>query len=157
MSSHSQNNKKLYSKTGRERKKEGVYVLEKMIKTMLSLKHSTIIKEFIELYEELIRKILIIEFEAIRQDEPRRTIVAKIAEELTRIIKNKSRLQHAGSYKQLGHFVSSKEKEMLQFLKAEVYCFLAQLHNFNINEYYVQAFTFEEEERKAPRKKKKLQ
>ena len=43
-----------------------MYVLEKMIKTMLSLKHSTIIKEFIELYEELIRKILIIEFEAIR-------------------------------------------------------------------------------------------
>jgi hypothetical protein len=32
---------------------------------------------------------------------------------------------------------------------------LAELHNFNINEYYVQAFSFEEEERRLPNKKKK--
>lgn len=52
--------------------------------------------------------------------------------------------------------MSSKEKDMMEFLRAVVYCFLAELHNFNINEYYMQAFSFEEEERKMPKKKKKL-
>ncbi len=55
-------------------------MLEKMIKTMLSLKHSTIVKEFIELYEEVIKKIVKIDFDAIREDERRRSIVAKLAE-----------------------------------------------------------------------------
>lgn len=66
-------------------------MLEKMIKTMLSLKHSTIIKEFIELYEEVIKKVVKIDFEAIREDERRRNIVAKIAEDISKIIKTKSK------------------------------------------------------------------
>jgi hypothetical protein len=48
------------------------------------------------------------------------------------------------------------EKETLRLFKVTAYCFLAEKHCFNINEYYAEAFDYKLEETKAPKKKRKL-
>ena len=54
-------------------------------------------------------------------------------------------------------YLKENEKETNKLLKVTTYCFIAELHNFKINEFYCEAFDFHEEETKAPKKKKKME
>lgn len=53
-------------------------------------------------------------------------------------------------------YLKENSKETTKFFKVTAYCFLAEKYNFNINEFYCEAFDIQEEG-KIPKKKKKLE
>jgi len=52
-------------------------------------------------------------------------------------------------------YMREDEKETIKLFKVTAYCFLAEKHCFNMNEYYAEAFDYKLEERKIPKKKNK--
>ena len=103
-------------------------------------------------YEEIIKQIKDIKFDAIKVEGKRIDLIEKMAKSLADNLKRRPE-----EFKNINEYLRQFDKETGKLIKVTIYCFLAELHNFNINEYYADAFNFDfiEEERLIPKKKRK--
>jgi hypothetical protein len=116
---------------------------------MLELKHSTILKEFLEIYEMVVRDIKEVKFEGVREQAGRFGIVEEVMGKVTGFVQKCPYL-----FPYFSKYLKDNFLETSKLFKVTAYCFLAEKHNFNINEFYCEAFDFPESEGK-PKKKKK--
>ncbi len=58
------------------------------------------------------------------------------------------------NFVEMSRYLKEDRKETQKLLEVTTYCFLAEKHNFNINEYYSEAFDLKEEEQPKKRLKK---
>lgn len=91
-------------------------------------------------------------FDEIKSESERFALVNRVTDKVTGYVQSCAYL-----FKILTTYLKEDRKETMKLFKVTVYCFLAEKHNFNINEFYSDAFEFQETERKAPKKKKKTE
>ena len=104
------------------------------------------------MYEFIIREIREVKFDSIRQENDRFAVIEEIMNKVTGFVQKCSYL-----FSYFSKYLKENFKETTKLFKVTTYCFMAELHNFSINEFYCQAFDFQEEETKVPKKKKKLE
>lgn len=126
--------------------------LREFVKIMLELKHPCIVKEFLEIYEIIIKDIKEVKFEQIKGEPDRFAIINKITDKVTGFVQSYGHI-----FKNFSGYIKDDKKETMKLFKVTAYCFLAEKHNFNINEFYSDAFEFQETEKKVPKKKKKTE
>jgi hypothetical protein len=129
---------------------EDMLELREFVKIMLELKHHCILREFMEIYDFIIREIKDVKFDSIRLHKERDQLVNQISDNIASMIGRK-----AHDFKLFSTYLKNEQKETVKLFRVTTYCFIADKHNFNINEFYAEAFTFDQEERK-PKKKQKV-
>ena len=98
---------------------------------MLELKHSSILKEFLELYDFMLREIKEVKFESIRQERDRFAIIEDIVAKVTGFVQKCPYL-----FGYFSRYLKDNEKDTTKLFRVTIYCFIAELHNFKINEFY---------------------
>jgi hypothetical protein len=61
------------------------------------------------------------------------------------------------NFKTLAGYLKEDRAETVRLFTVTIYCFIAERFNFNINEYYCEAFDLEDIENKKPKKKRKTE
>ena len=95
---------------------------------MLELKHPSIVKEFLEIYEIIVKDIKDVKFEHIKAEADRFALVSKISDKVAGYV-NSSHY----NFKNFSGYMQNDKKETIKLFKVTTYCFLAEKHNFNIN------------------------
>lgn len=117
---------------------------------MLELKHPCIVKEFMEIYDNIIKEIKDVKFDQIKAEDDRYVIVDRIRDKVTGFVTS-----YAHTFKNFSGYLRDDRIETMRLFKVTAYCFLAEKFNFNINEFYSSAFEFPETEKKKTSKKNK--
>lgn len=107
---------------------EDMIELREFVKIMLELKHPSIVKEFLEIYESIIKEIKDVKFEHIKAEADRFNLISKIAEKVAGFVGSCGHL-----FKKFTDYMRDDRKETIKLFKVTTYCFLAEKHNFNIN------------------------
>jgi hypothetical protein len=98
----------------------------------------------------VVREIRGVKFEEVRTEVERFGVVEDIMGKVTGFVQ---KCPYLFSY--FSRFLKEDFKETTKFFKVTTYCFLAERFAFNINEFYCEAFDFQEEGQQ-PKKRKKL-
>ncbi len=94
---------------------------------MLDLKHHTILKEFIEIYDKIVGEVKKTSFESVRKPTERFAFVEEVLKKLTKGV------GRINDYFANNYDMPDDSVEITKLLKVTVYCFLAELHNFGEN------------------------
>lgn len=97
----------------------------------------------------IVREVRNIAFESLREEGDRFQVVEGITGKVTALVE-----QCPFLFGEFGKYLRDDFKETSKLFKVTAYCFLAEKHSFNINEFYCEAFDFGEAEG-PPRKKQK--
>lgn len=110
--------------------------VREFVKIMLELKHDCILEEFIDIYNMIVGLILPVDFKEIEKEESRTAWLEKNRDEIVKHIEEKPE-----KFTYLTKYLREDGIETKKLLLVELYCFLAEKFNFNINEYYSEAFS----------------
>jgi UDP-N-acetylglucosamine 2-epimerase len=123
MNSKHSNLRTLFDLTNTHSKEE--LKLREFIKIMLELKHSSILNDFLLIYDLIYREIKTIKPERLVEEGQRQKEVENIGNMVVGYI-NSQRFHFTNFPK----FVKSDPKETTKYFQVTVYCFLAELHRF---------------------------
>jgi hypothetical protein len=120
--------------------------LRDFVQVMLDLKHHTIVKEFMDVYDTIVGEIVQVKFISIKNPADRFSFIDAIVMKLDRNI------GRINDYFMNTYDMKDDSLEIAKLLKISAYCFLAELHGFNENEFYYDAFQFPKIDKKLSNK-----
>jgi len=121
------------------------------MKIMLELKNEEILHEFLPLYDLIYKEISAVEFEKVEKEKDRGEFLKGVEKKLHSLIVSSGE----SKFKKIKEYLKNDLKETLKLLYVESYCFLAEKFNFNINEFYAEAFSITLQHNKNGNKKVK--
>jgi hypothetical protein len=119
-----------------------MFRLREFVKIMLELKHHSIVKYFIEIYDLIVGEVKLTTFESVKRPSERFAFVESAV-----------KMASKGVTKINDYFTNTYDMrddhgEIEKLLKVTVYCFLAEFHCFRDNEFYPDAFEFTKVDKK---------
>lgn len=94
---------------------------------MLLLKHHTIVKEFLDIYEIIVGEVTGVSFEKVRNPADRLTFLNSVKEIL------KDGVEHINDYFTSAYNMPDEKKKIAKLLRVSAYCFLAEYFSFPVN------------------------
>jgi hypothetical protein len=110
--------------------------LKEFVRIMLDLKHHSIVKEFLDIYDTIVGEIVKVEFINVKKPSDRFSIIESIFKKVEKYI------CRINDYFINTYDMKDDALEIGRLFRVTAYCFLAELHNFNENEFYCDAFEF---------------
>ena len=117
---------------------------------MLELKHSSIVGQFCAIYDQIVFQLKNVDFESVEKEQGRFQWLNGVRDRIVgQILENGERFEY------FGQFLKEDQKETKKLVLVEAYCFLAEKFNFNINQFYSEAFAVPMEGGKGSKRVKK--
>ena len=115
---------------------ENCVALRDFIKILLELKHSALVREFCHIYNIGVRALKEVKFDEVVKEEQRFQWLQSVQDSILAFMS-----ENKGEFKYMEEFMKRAPMETKKLILVEVYCLLAEKFNFNINEFYCEAFS----------------